>query len=485
MWQAQPTYRSTVDILVDPRARTVVGMDVVPAGLGSSSQGSNSGLVDSQVQLLQSRVVLGTVIDKLGLDQLAEPSSAPSLMKTLSSGLKAILYGPNRSDFEGASAADRALSQLQSSLRIERLGNTYVLRVSVSSRSPQSAADIANAVAQAYVEQGQDAINAETRTTADALESRLSQLKQNSDDAQQALEKYRSDNGLLNSQGVMVDEQQLRDLNDQVTRASVDTEAARARLAEIDRLKDLPASALASTNTLSSPGADAIRTQLDAAVADENSLSALYGPQHPTLILAQHKRMALETALLQEFRRIETRAASDYKTAQNAEQSLKTLLSQYETRRSTSNEAAIRLRELQAAADAARSIYDAFSLRAAQTREQIDLPTNTSRIISAAEPSSQPSDPRLPVVLATSLAVGLLVGVGLAWCLHLIQGGIAPWNGGERRSRKVHVRTAPAQRNAPETRSASARDAILASSSQSKSPRPEARRSRPLAGLFR
>ena len=71
MWIATPTYRSSVDILVDPRARTLVGMDVVPAGLGSSSYGSDTALVDSQLQLVQSRAVLAAVVTKLGLDAAA------------------------------------------------------------------------------------------------------------------------------------------------------------------------------------------------------------------------------------------------------------------------------------------------------------------------------------------------------------------------------------------------------------------------------
>ena len=157
--------------LVRVAPRTVVGLDVVPTGLGSSSLGSDSGLVDSQVQLLSSRTLLTTVIQKEGLEAQAGPSRA-SLTGSISGLLKSLLYGPNRADFEGSTPFDRALSQLQSSLKIERLGNTYVLRVTVSSGSPQRAADIANSIAATYVEQGQDAINQETRQTADALQPR-------------------------------------------------------------------------------------------------------------------------------------------------------------------------------------------------------------------------------------------------------------------------------------------------------------------------
>ena len=420
MWQATPSYKSAVDILMDPRPRTIVGLDVVPTGLGSSSLGSDTGLVDSQVQLLSSRTLLTQVIHKLDLDQLPAKPAHASIFGGVASLARTLLYGPNQSDFEAGTPFDRTLAALQSSLKIERLGNTYVLRVTVTSDSSQRAADIANAIAAAYVSQGQDAVNQETRSTADALTARLAQLKASSDQAQQALEAYRRDHGLIAAAGVTVDEQQLRDLNDEVTKASVDAQTARAHLAEIDRLKGLPASALAATNVMTSPTAEALRAQLDQAVADEQSLAGIYGRQHPTLILARQKRQALETALLQEFNRIEGRAASDYQAALDAQKRLQTLLTQYEQRQADSNEAGIQLKALQTAADNAHTLYDSFAQRAAQAREQVDLPTTTIRVISPAEPSPQPSDPRPALVLGTAFGVGLALGVGLAWLLHLL-----------------------------------------------------------------
>jgi capsular polysaccharide biosynthesis protein len=190
MWQATPSYKSAVDILMDPRPRTIVGLDVVPTGLGSSSLGSDTGLVDSQVQLLSSRTLLTQVIHKLDLDQLPAKPAHASIFGGVASLARTLLYGPNQSDFEAGTPFDRTLAALQSSLKIERLGNTYVLRVTVTSDSSQRAADIANAIAAAYVSQGQDAVNQETRSTADALTARLAQLKASSDQAQQALEAY-------------------------------------------------------------------------------------------------------------------------------------------------------------------------------------------------------------------------------------------------------------------------------------------------------
>ena len=74
-----------------------------------------------------------------------------------------------------------------------------------------------------------------------------------------ALERYRTDNGLVDVQGLLVDEQQLRDLNDEATKANIAAAAAQASFDEIERLKGQPAAQLAASNSLSSTTADAIR----------------------------------------------------------------------------------------------------------------------------------------------------------------------------------------------------------------------------------
>jgi hypothetical protein len=204
------------------------------------------------------------------------------------------------------------------------------------------------------------------------------------------------------------------------------------------------------------------------------------------LIQARQRRIALEQSLRQEFKRIEGRAASDYQTALNAAAALKTMLGRYEARSSTSNEASIRLRELQTAADTARGIYDAFSLRAAQTREQTNLPTNTARVIASAEPSSQPSDPKLVIVLAISGFLGLFGGLCLAWVLHLLESWNLRWKwpfrATSRPSQPVPVKPRRAVRLP--VANATARAAASAPSDTVDPPASFGRR-RPLTGLFR
>ncbi|MFX6040911.1 hypothetical protein ABTE96_23330, partial [Acinetobacter baumannii] len=72
---------------------------------------------------------------------------------------------------------------------------------------------IANAVAEAYLADQASATSNSTRDTTEALTARLASLRQNVTEAEDRVEAYRRANNLVSTQGVLIDDQQLQDLN--------------------------------------------------------------------------------------------------------------------------------------------------------------------------------------------------------------------------------------------------------------------------------
>lgn len=423
MWTAEPAYTSTASILIDPRERNLTDGEIVPSGLGSSSLGADTALVQSQVEMLRSRAVMDRLIEQENL--LEDPEfglstgSGGNPVKALA---RAILYGPNLDSFAPPSPYDAAIAKLDKAVTVDRVGNTYILTVSVKTRSAEKSARLANAIAQIYLELSQQAANSSTAEAAAALENRLAGLLETANEAQRAVEQYRSENGLLGVEGVLVDEQQLRNLNEQVTVASIEAERARARLDELRRLSALPSAEIAEANILSSPLTERLRAELAIVRAQEDIMRRTYGSRHPRLQSAAQNRQTLEQALVAEFERILGRAESEYQSAAAREQALRAMLVDLEQRQSELNAASIRLRALEQVAQSNRAVYETFLQRSNEARQQIDLPTVTARVISEAVPGSRPSDPQLRLVMAIALLAGLTAGLALAWLLHLLQG---------------------------------------------------------------
>ncbi|MBU1174394.1 MAG: GumC family protein [Alphaproteobacteria bacterium] len=422
LWTTQPIYESTAEILLDPRERTLVGSDVVSGGLGSSSLGADTSLVESQVEILKSHSVLTALIARENLENDPEFGGGAGESMFLSGLVKGLLYGPNSASYQYQSPFDEAMKELVDAIEVERVGNTYLMRITVSASTPYRAADLANGLAELYLVEVQSASRSSNEEAAEALEGRLSELRQQSDEAQRAVEHYRTEHGLLDADGIQVDEQQLRDLNDQVTKASIQTQAAKSKLDEAKRLLSAPLSSTAGSSILDSTVMIELRPQLDAARAEADGLAGIYGARHPQLVAAKEKHQALERSMADEISRIASRIESEYEQALQTEASLRTLLSEAESRRSSANSASIALRELEREAKSRQALLETFSVRASQIREQTDLPTSNARIVSQAMPHPQPAKPRLVLSLAIALALGMVVGVGAAWLLHLLKG---------------------------------------------------------------
>ena len=439
LWIASPAYTSSVDIFVDPRERKVVDLGGAPSGMGSSSQGADIALVQSQVAILKSRTVLSALIERENLetDLSFGGAGGEGIGRILKDAVKTLIYGPNIGSYSQMTPFQRALDTLSRAISIERVGQTYVLNVAVTTGSPEQSARLANAIAEIYLADGQSAVDNSALEAAQSLEARLAELRSISEASQHAVEEYRSSNGLIDAQGVLVDEQQLTELTARVTTAAVATEQARAALDEIRRT-----GGNTPETTLSSDIASQLRVRLDQARSEEQVLAGIYGDRHPRLTQAREARVSAERALDAELSRIRARAQSDYQKALDTETSLKALLDQYQKRRAGSNNASVKLRELQQTAEQDRAMYEAFAMRAKQAREQVALPATTARIISMAEPASQPSNPKMKVVLAVSLFLGLVFGFGAAWLMHLLFGPPEP-------RRRPHRRRAAAPEMAP------------------------------------
>jgi uncharacterized protein involved in exopolysaccharide biosynthesis len=412
IWLASPGFTSSADIFIDPRERNLVDQGAVPTGMGSSSQGADISLLESQVAILGSRTVLSTLIEQEGLADDAEfsaESSGPlSIIKDIA---KAVMYGPNVGSYGSMTPVDRALATLQDAVEVKRVDQTYVISVSVTTGSAAKSARLANALANIYLADGQNASDQSTRETAQSLEARLSELRQSSEASQKAVEDYRKEHGLIDAQGALVDERQLTDLSGQVVSASVATESTRVTLENLQR-----DGAKAATSEV----VKELQVRLDQARSEEDALAAALGPRHPRLQQASETRISLETALKSELGRVIQRATNDYENARQTETSLRALLAQSTEALNQSNGASVKLRELQQIADQNRALYDSFANKAKQMREQISLPTTTARIISSAEPSSRPSEPKLPLILAISIFLGGVVGFGTAWVQHIL-----------------------------------------------------------------
>ncbi len=402
-----PRYTAVTQILIDPTDLHAVANELVPANQMSDAAVLQ---VESQVRVLSSDSVLRRVIKALALDRDAEFAGPPSAIRRL---LTALGIGGG----SAAAVADpvlAALSALKRSVVVRRAERTYVVDVSVTSGSPQKAARLANAVAQAYLAEQTQVRSDDARQISQSLSARLNELRGRVREAEDRVEAFKARNNIVGANGQLVNEQQLSELSNQLGVARARTVQARARYEEVQRLQQAKGEVGAFPEAVQSPTITALRTQYAEIMRREAEQMTSLGARHPAVIDIEAQAERLKLMIAEEVNRIALSARSEYDSARANADTLSRNLEALKQSAVATNEALVTLRELEREAQASRAVYESFLVRARETGEQERLDTKNIRVISRAELPLHRSSPPSNLMLALgALVLGAAAGTGI------------------------------------------------------------------------
>ncbi|MCJ2086846.1 GumC family protein [Methylobacterium sp. E-005] len=406
-----PRYTSSIQILVDPSDLRVVENDV---NARQPQADSGVSIAESQVRVIQSDNVLRRVIARLHLDQDDEfvlPDGNNATVNWIKGALGMLPPPGSRNPI------NIALDTLQNRLSVRRAERTFVIDVSVQSRDPEKAAQIANAIGDAYFAEEGAARTDTARRASDALAGRLASLKRDVEQAEGAVVRYREDHKLVASSGRLLTDQQLGDLNQQLVTASIKTAEAKARLDQARKMRSSdPSTAL--PEMLQSLEMQALRQQYATLSRNTAELATRLGERHPAMAEQYAQQRDLQRLIQREKERIIDTTQKDYDRAAASEAAIRANLDRVKTETVSSDRAYVGLRELERTLEARRGVYEAYLKRAREASEQERLNTTNVRIISAATPARQRTFPPSPkIVLPLALVLGLLLGGGIALAL--------------------------------------------------------------------
>ncbi|MDB5514124.1 MAG: exopolysaccharide biosynthesis protein [Tardiphaga sp.] len=405
-------YTATSTVLVDPRRASVVETNQSVL----TNFGTDDATIESQALLIQSVAILQRVIDKLKLTTDQEFMPTPSLLDPVR---RLFSIFSSDSPIAGASpeeaARARSVEILQRKMKVTRQGTTFLVDINVSSESPQKAAVIANAVAEAYFEEQVRAKSDATRIAATWLNGQIAELKSRVGASEQAVETYRSQNNLAVSQGVTVNDQQITDLNNKLIAARVQTAEARAKFDQVQQLAKSGGDAGSINAAITSDIVSKLRTQYADIAKNEADLTSKYGPRHPLVANVRAQRQDTQRLINEEIQRIIQSTRHDYDVAKSREASLQQSFDQLQGVSGSSGQAQVRLHELQREAEANRTLYESYLARFKETSAQESLEMPDSRVVTKASIPIRPSSPKTLLILGLALMLGLGAGTVLAF----------------------------------------------------------------------
>jgi len=417
-----PIYQAETVVQLDTEQKNVIDLGAIFSGLGG-----NTAVVDTEVLVLGSKSLLTRVAVQQKL--IEDPEFNPSLLppkKGLLSPVKGVVRAltgakPPADPFEGMTAEQKdaalletAVGILSNKVSVSRVGTTYLITVTASSVSPETAARLADEIAEQYrVQQLEEKFEA-TRKATEWLSERVSGLREEVEEKERRVESYRAESGLLAAQGATLTEQQIAYLTTQKATLQVDLDRARARAESVRRQMASGAGADGITEVLQSQVISDLKNQRAIINRRVSELETKLGPQHPELISARNEAADIDRQINSEVSRIAGNIENELKVSQAQISSIQGEIgrSTYELR--GNNQALVRLRELERDADTSRILLEEFLTRSKQTGEQDALITADANILSRASVPDSPSSPKTLLNLIIGCLLGAIIGGGLA-----------------------------------------------------------------------
>jgi succinoglycan biosynthesis transport protein ExoP len=399
-----PRYRSESRLLLEARENVFLRAEA------EKNQGERPTIdpeaVTSQVQLVLSRDLARKVIEKEKLADNPEfNGGAPGVFGAL---LGALGIGPDRS---AMTREELTLETYYDRLSVQAVEKSRVIAIDFSSANAQLAADVANAIAETYLQMQQNAKLDQTRAAGAWLAGEIEKMRARVAEAEARVEQYRAKTNLyVGSNNTPLPTQQLTEINSQIAAArgqKADLEARARQLRELIRTgKLIDSSDIANSDTMRRLVEQriALRAQLA-----EQSTTLL--DQHPRIKELKAQIAEVERQIRTEGERLARQLDNDAAVAGDRLQTLTASLDQVKKLASEANEQDLELRALEREAKTQRELLESYlaKYREASARDSISAAPPEARIISRASPAIKPSYPKkLATVLIAAFAAFML-----------------------------------------------------------------------------
>ncbi|GMO29901.1 MULTISPECIES: polysaccharide biosynthesis tyrosine autokinase [unclassified Bradyrhizobium] len=413
LFTAAPLFTSTASMVIDTRKVQLFQQQSVLGDIAI-----DSATVETQVEILKSENISLAVIRDLHLTEDPEFSGSGGGLLGAIMGSVTGLFSSSRapSEFE---LTRKALGVFASNRTVKRLGLTYVMEIGFTSRDPQKAARIANAIADAYIVDQLEAKYQATRRASVWLQDRIKELRTQASAAQKAVVDFKIANNIVDSGGRLMNEQQLAEVNSQLVMAHAGTAEAKARM---DRINDILKQEIPDASVADALKNDTIvklRGQYVDMASKESIWSAKYGADHLAAVNLRRQMAEIKKNIIDELKRIQESYKSDYDIAQTREEAIKSSLANAVSESQLTNQAQIQLRELESTAQSYQAMYDNFLQRYMESVQQQSFPITEARVISAATTPLIKSAPKSLVILGAALLGGLMLSFGAAMAREL------------------------------------------------------------------
>lgn len=418
VFQMTPVYRSTALLLIENSKSKVLTLNDLYDGQRDSMEAFNS-----QVQIMRSRPVAENVIRKLKL--MDHPAMVSPRTNSWFAGWPPGWlpgWSPNELAATEAEIAERLsedmLLKFSSALTIEPVLKSQIVKVSFDSTDNELAAQVANAVVEAYVENDLEARSQMTQKASMWLMKRLEGLRKNLETSEQALQRYREKENIIDSKGVV-----LSGTGKQFEEVSSYLAAARMRLAEAqsayNQVKDHQGQSLKTLESIPAVLRDPTVHQMKQAYSDATRVlteyKSRYAPAHPKMIAAEAEQKSAHDALTRAVDAAVNGIIREYEMARSTAGAMYGAQAKTKAAIQDITRKEFQLSVLQRDVDSNKQLHDLFASHAKETEVSANLQSTAGRLVDPAVVMLSPLKPKKLLVIVIAAILSMLAGVILVF----------------------------------------------------------------------
>ena len=305
---ATPRFTAEVDLLFD-----ISRADLLRQQTTARDSLTLNSMLESQVEVLQSAGLARKTVERLGLGGAGGfVSVRASPLDLLRQALVSLRGQPA---LRSGDQVDLAAHQLMSMVKVRRIGQSYVIGVSVTSPSAEEAARLANGIAETYLADELQAKEDGIHQATGWLQVRITELHDQALVADRAVQDYKAAHNIIDTDHGLMGSQQLTELSSQLVASRANASTMLARLQRIDAIMRDGVGAGSVTDGLDNKIIVGLRQQYvddDRRIAE---LSAKFGKDHLVVRDLRNEMVEVKKSIQGELARIAETYKSDYEVA--------------------------------------------------------------------------------------------------------------------------------------------------------------------------
>jgi polysaccharide biosynthesis transport protein len=399
-------YEAAASVQFDPNPPRPLGGKVESVvELGSGAVWDTREYYETQYQIIQSRRVALAVVERFGLNRDA------AFLRNLPPN------APIPKSFD-AWDENEAADVLRGRLRVEPVKLSRVANVRLRDANPERAAQLLQAVVEAYKELNLENVVDSTEEAAKWLRTEHDKLKGELENNEMALHRYKETKNILSvefdDKSSMLREE-IAQLNQTLTAIRTRKEEVAARRSELAKVKADDPAKLPASELLGNPLLQSFRQKyIDALREHEALLKGGLGKNHPDVKAALSAVETNRDALLGEVKNIQGALDGDLAVITRQEGGVSGLFEGSKKEALELNLLEIEYNRLRRSKDNTEKLYSLVLERSKESDLTRRLRINNISVVDYPLVPKAPVSPNLPLNVAAGFVLGLLLGVAAA-----------------------------------------------------------------------